>query len=93
MKKMFNFALFSKFTEKQRYLYYKSMETERDRQNIIRTAEKKALAKGLAEGRAEGSRLKSLEIARNLMHAGVAIEVICSSTGLTEAEVKALQQS
>lgn len=55
--------------------------------------EAKGLAEGRAEGLAEGALKKALETAKNLLVAGVSLEIITSSTGLTEAEVTALQQS
>ena len=43
-----------------------------------------------AEGRAEGERNKQIEIARNLKKAGVSIDVISQSSGLTVDEIEKL---
>ena len=45
---------------------------------------------GRAEGRAEGERNKQIEIARNLKKAGVSIDVISQSSGLTVDEIEKL---
>ena len=42
-----------------------------------------------AEGRAEGEAEKQREIAVNLLHAGVALDIVAASTG---ASIEALQQ-
>ena len=45
-------------------------------------------AEGIAEGRAEGEREARIQIARNLKKAGIPVEVIVKSSGLTVDEVK-----
>lgn len=45
-------------------------------------------AEGIEEGRVEGERNAQIEIARNLKEAGVSIEVIAQSSGLTIEEVE-----
>ena len=45
---------------------------------------------GRLEGRAEGERNKQIEIARNLKKAGVSIDVISQSSGLTVDEIEKL---
>lgn len=45
-------------------------------------------AGGIAEGRAEGEREARIQIARNLKKAGIPVEVIVKSSGLTVDEVK-----
>ena len=47
-------------------------------------------AEGRAGGRAEGERNKQIEIARNLKKAGVSIDVILQSSGLTVDEIEKL---
>ena len=47
-------------------------------------------AEGRAEGRSEGERNKQIEIARNLKKAGVSIDVILQSSGLTVDEIEKL---
>lgn len=48
-------------------------------------------AEGRAEGRAEGEAEKQREIAVNLLYAGVAIDIVAASTGLSIKEVQQLQ--
>ena len=55
----------------------------------IGMAEGKSL--GIAEGKAEGSRQKALETAKNLLNIGLSRENIAKATGLSQAEVEAIQ--
>ena len=48
------------------------------------------LKKGRSEGLVEGAAQKQREIAKNLKHAGIAIEVIVENTGLSAEEVEEL---
>ena len=48
------------------------------------------LEKGLQEGLQEGRREAMLETAKNLKNKGIAVEVICECTGLSEEEVEKL---
>ena len=48
------------------------------------------LEKGREEGREEGKKEEKIEIAKNLKQAGVAIDIIQASTGLSSEEIKAL---
>ena len=45
-------------------------------------------AEGKAEGRVEGQREEKIKIAKNLLHHGVAIELVMQSTGLTRQDVE-----
>ena len=49
------------------------------------------LAEGKSLGLAEGSHQKALETAKNLLQFGLPIENIAQATGLTSAEVEAIQ--
>ena len=46
------------------------------------------LKEGRAEGRAEGRTEAEIEIAKNLLSAGIDIKLISKTTGLSEAEIK-----
>ena len=46
---------------------------------------------GLAEGEARGSRQAKLETAKNLLNFGLSRENIAKATGLSRAEVEAIQ--
>ena len=47
-------------------------------------------ARGKSLGLAEGSRQKALETAKNLLQLGLSREKIAQATGLTQAEVEAI---
>ena len=67
-----------KLSPEERSAYYSYIEDRRVLESSVRTA--------WLEGKIEGK----IEVARNLMAAGVAIEIIEKSTGLTAAEIKGL---
>jgi predicted transposase/invertase (TIGR01784 family) len=62
----------------------------------IRIGKEKGNAKGKiegkVEGRAEGRTEGKIEVAKNLLKAGVTIEVIVENTGLTMDEIKLLMK-
>ena len=60
----------------------------RDWKNVLETAEKKAREEGVQEGRME----KALEMALQLKSAGVPIDVIARCSGLSEEEIKQLEE-
>ncbi len=45
---------------------------------------------GLKKGRSEGAAQKQREIAKNLKHAGISVDVIAENTGLTAEEIENL---
>ena len=47
-------------------------------------------AAGLSEGRSEGAAQEKREIAKNLKHAGIPVDVIAENTGLTAEEIEDL---
>ena len=48
------------------------------------------LKKGRSEGLVEGAAQKQREIAKNLKHAGIPVDVIAENTGLTAEEIENL---
>ena len=68
---------------------------EFDEINAIRTAERKAekrgMERGMERGIERGMKQKAIEIAKNLLRAGVDIETIVLSTGLSKEEIESLQ--
>ena len=82
MERLFEVAQVAAMTQEEQQEYIQTMKTERDIRNYISFAHKK----GKEEGRAEESAL----IAKNLREKGVPVEIISSSTGLTEEQVMAL---
>ncbi|NOQ36653.1 MAG: Rpn family recombination-promoting nuclease/putative transposase [Methylococcaceae bacterium] len=59
---------------------------EYDEINAIKTAEEKAIKKGIEQGRAK----EKIKVAEGLLLAGVDMQIIINSTGLTEKEVEQL---
>ena len=57
---------------------------------MISESERKGLERGLAEGISRGSRQKALQDASNFKRLGVSVDIISQATGLTQAEVEAL---
>ena len=76
--------------EQERKRYEAAWEYESDRLSMISESERKGLERGLAEGEARGSRQKALETARILKQLGDSVQKIAQATGLTQAEVEAI---
>lgn len=51
---------------------------------------KEGREKGMAEGRAEGIKLRSIEIAKQMLAKGFSPETVAECTGLTAEEIKGL---
>ena len=80
--------------ERVTYSYYqKKLYNDRDE---LQFAEARGEARGKTEGieigKTEGETAKAIEIARNLLKAGVSIETIAESTGLAHEQIKELQK-
>ena len=50
------------------------------------------ITQGISQGISQGSRQKALETAKNLLHFGLSVENIAQATGLSKAEVEALEK-
>lgn len=74
------------FTMEEREEYESHLKWLRIETNTL----KKAEDKGREEGREEGKRGEKLEIARNLIKAGVDVDVVSSTTGLSKKEIQDL---
>lgn len=72
-----------RLNEKEKQAYYRDMEAIRYQKSVISTG----WIEGRAEGREEGAKMKQLEIARKLKSAGVPIDTIIQTTGLSEEEI------
>jgi predicted transposase/invertase (TIGR01784 family) len=77
-EKLFETAEIARFTPEQIRSYEDSLKYYRDLKNSLDTARDE----GMVEGK--------IEVARNLLKNGVAMEVIIKSTGLTEKQIKEL---
>ena len=72
--------------EQERKQYEAAWEYESDRLSMISESERKGRELGLAEG----SRQKALETAKILKQFGDSVQKIAQATGLTQAEVEAI---
>ena len=79
--------------------YEDSLKAFRDVKNCIDSAEEKGRAEGREEGRAEGRAegiaigvdQAKIEIARRMLAKGFSVPDICEATGLSSADIAALQ--
>lgn len=76
-------------TVTERQNYDSIMWTEIDRMATEAFARKQGKAEGLAEGRAEA--LNQVKLAVAMIKNGSSVQEICTKTGLTPEDVKALQ--
>ena len=74
------------------YDYATDIAVQRAEERKIAYTEGKSigLAEGEARGRSEGSHQAKLETAKNLLQFGLSREKIAQATGLTQAEVEAI---
>ena len=94
--KLFAEAEIAKFTKKELREYEDSLKAYRDIKNSLDTAREqgfeKGHEKGRVEGRAEGRDERSIEIAREMLADGESIEKIMRYTGLTETQIRDIEQ-
>ena len=106
VNEMVKAAVVESLSPEDRTLYDKNMRNEFDLRTEKLMAREEARAEGLAEGRtaglaegrtagmeigrAEGKEERSIEIAQTMKNLGIDINTIVKSTGLSEAEIKAL---
>ena len=57
---------------------------------MLKERERKGIEQGRSEGLVEGAAQKQREIAKNLKHAGIPVDVIAENTGLTAKEIENL---
>ena len=70
---------------RQKYMTFEYMLKERERIGI-----EQGRAEGEAIGLKKGAAQKQREIAKNLKHAGIPVDVIAENTGLTAEEIENL---
>lgn len=78
-KRLFETAEIARFSESEMRDYEESLKNLRDLGNVLNTAKE------------EGRKEKTLEIARNLLQAGIAGDVIAATTGLSIEEIQNLK--
>ena len=72
---------------------WKQMMDEANREETVRRfAEAKGMEIGEARGKAQGAKENSLNVARNLLGMGLAIDKISLATGLDEEEIRSLSE-
>lgn len=89
-KHNFESAEIAKFTPDQVRLYEDSLKYYRDLKNSLDTAKEEGKEEGRQEGREEGRKQRALEIARNAIAKGFAVEDIMDLTGLSKDEIEKL---
>ena len=75
----------------ERWQYEQREKAMRDYISAMSTSRREGLRQGLEEGWREGRREGMLEMARSLLALNVPVDVIEKSSGLTHAEIRALQ--
>lgn len=78
-KRLFETAEVARFSESEMRDYEESLKNLRDLGNVLNTAKE------------EGRKEKTLEIARNLLQAGIAEDVVAATTGLSVEEIQNLK--
>ena len=78
-KRLFETAEIARFSESEIRDYEESLKNLRDLGNVLNTAKE------------EGRKEKTLEIARNLLQAGIAEDVVAATTGLSVEEIQNLK--
>ena len=78
-KRLFETAEIARFSESEMRGYEESLKNLRDLGNVLNTAKE------------EGRKEKTLEIARNLLQAGIAEDVVAATTGLSVEEIQNLK--
>ena len=86
-ERFFRAAEIARFSLEQRTAYETSLKIMRDYNNTISSAEYKGYSAGKEEGMEEGSKMKAIEIARNLKRLGIPTDEIARATGLPESEI------
>jgi predicted transposase/invertase (TIGR01784 family) len=80
-----------RYEERQKFLHDEASAMEWALDKGIEQGIKQGIEKGKQLGLAEGEQKKALEVAKGLLKAGIAVEVIIKTTGLTKEEILALK--
>ncbi|MGL9718608.1 MAG: hypothetical protein ACR5K9_08175, partial [Wolbachia sp.] len=65
---------------------------EKGREEGIQVGEEKGREEGIQIGEEKGREAEKIEVAKNLLKAGISIDVISQTTGLSKAEIGQLQE-
>ncbi|MDG7055184.1 MAG: transposase, partial [Wolbachia endosymbiont of Menacanthus eurysternus] len=66
--------------------------TEKGRQEGIQIGEERGKQEGIQIGHEKGRKEREIEVAKNLLKAGVSIDIIAQTTGLPKAEIVQLKE-
>ena len=77
-------------SDKERMKYEDRRAALLDKVSALENAEEKGIEIGKEIGKKEGEQNKAIEVAKNLIEAGVDIEIIIKSTGLERVEIEKL---
>lgn len=80
-----------RYEERQKFLHDEASAMEWALDKGIEQGIKQGIEKGKQLGLEEGERKKALEVAKGLLKAGIGVEVIIETTGLTKEEILALK--
>ncbi|QGT16110.1 Rpn family recombination-promoting nuclease/putative transposase [Wolbachia pipientis] len=78
------------WSEKEFIAYEQEIKRIRDEQAVLAQKLDDATAKGILIGHEKGRKEREIEVAKNLLKAGVSIDIIAQTTGLTANEIKDL---
>ncbi|APO42858.1 hypothetical protein BS614_01370 [Paenibacillus xylanexedens] len=92
LKKAMNLLKELSEDEEFRQQYEARQKFLRDQVSMMEGAREEGLKKGIEEGIKEGEAESKRKIAMNMLNLGLDRETIVKATGLTSAEVKAIQQ-
>ena len=73
-----------------RLLFSEEEDALRTHNTLMAESEEAGIEQGIKQGKIEGQREEKLEIAKNMLAEGMDINVITKITGLSEKEIKAL---
>ncbi len=91
--KVFEVAEISKFTVEEYFTYQESLKVQRDNKNAFDTAVAEAEDRGEKRGEVKGRKEEKIYIAKKLLQAGVSIEVITATTGLSVEDIEKLRKN
>ncbi|MDE5065438.1 transposase, partial [Wolbachia endosymbiont of Drosophila seguyi] len=78
------------WSEKEFIAYEQEIKRILDEQAVLAQKLDDATAKGILIGHEKGRKEREIEVAKNLLKAGVSIDIIAQTTGLTANEIKDL---
>ncbi|EJF06038.1 putative transposase or invertase [Thiovulum sp. ES] len=90
IEEAFEIAYFSQLKGAERIKYESELKDRRDKFSEIKTAHNEGVQKGIEQGLEQGRKAGILEIAKNLLLANAPLDLIISSTGLSQQEIESI---